>query len=265
MTGRTTPGRVPGTARRGPAGPVGPTGSTGSTGPTGSTGSTGSTSLECFHEAFGDWTPKAVVFDCDGLLLDTEVVWQRAQDAVVAAHGARLREEDDAGLHGSTIESAAEIIATRSDSTAVQILSDLHTAFDRELSGGIRLMPGALEVIELTAARVPLGCASNSWLASLEDKLTAGGLRQHLAVLEASDTVERPKPAPDMYAAAARALGHDAADTLAFEDSGTGARAAREAGLALIAVPTPGAPVPAAELVLDSLLDPGLAAWIATW
>src|SRR5699024_8820343 len=153
------------------------------------------------------------------------------------------------------IESAAEIIATRSDSTAVQILSDLHTAFDRELSGGIRLMPGALEVIELTAARVPLGCASNSWLASLEDKLTAGGLRQHLAVLEASDTVERPKPAPDMYAAAARALGHDAADT----------RAAREAGLALTAVPTPGAPVPAAELVLDSLLDPGLAAWIATW
>src|SRR5690625_6941209 len=63
-----------------------------------------------------------------------------------------------------------------------------------------------------------------------------------------------------MYAAAARALGHDAADTLAFEDSGTGARAAREAGLALIAVPTPGAPVPAAELVLDSLLAPGLAA-----
>src|SRR5690625_7285138 len=68
-----------------------------------------------------------------------------------------------------------------------------------------------------------------------------------------------------MYAAAARARGHDAADTHAFEDSGTGARAAREAGLALIAVPTPGAPVPAAELVLDSLLDPGLAAWIATW
>ena len=86
MTGRTTPGRVPGTARRGPAGPVGPTGST---------GSTGSTSLECFHEAFGDWTPKAVVFDCDGLLLDTEVVWQRAQDAVVAAHGARLRRSEE--------------------------------------------------------------------------------------------------------------------------------------------------------------------------
>lgn len=248
MTADAAPGEALGatlgTASRGPADPVG---------------------LERFHAAFGDWTPKAVVFDCDGLLLDTEVVWQRAQDAIVAAHGARLREEDDAVLHGSTIEDAAEIIATRSDSTTAQLLSDLHTAFDREMSGGIRRMPGALEIIELTAARVPLGCASNSWLASLEDKLAVGGLREHLEVLEASDTVERPKPAPDMYTAAARALGHDAADTLAFEDSGTGARAAREAGLPLIAVPTPGAPVPAAELVLDSLQDPGLAAWIATW
>src|SRR5699024_4154187 len=126
-------------------------------------------------------------------------------------------------------------------------------------------MPGALEVIKLTAARVPLGCASNSWLASLEDKLTAGGLRQLLAAPEATDTGERHKPAPDTYADSAPAPGQDAADTLAFEDPGTGARAGREAGLALIAVPTPGAPVPAAELVLDSLLDPGLAAWIATW
>src|SRR5699024_12334190 len=107
-----------------------------------------------------DGIREAVVFGWDGLLLDTEVVWQSAQDAVVAAHGARLREEDDAGLHGSTSESAAEIIATRSDSTAVQILSDLHTAFDRELSGGIGLGAGAVEVGELTAARVSQGCRS---------------------------------------------------------------------------------------------------------
>jgi len=266
MTGRTSPGTAPGTT---PATASGATPGTASGAarrdPAGPTGTPCPTGLERFHAAFGDWTPKAVVFDCDGLLLDTEVVWQRAQDAVVTAHGARLREEDDAVLHGSTIESAAEIIAARSGSATALILSDLHTAFDRELSGGIRRMPGALEIVELAALRVPLGCASNSWLASLEDKLAAGGLREHLAVLEASDTVERPKPAPDMYAAAARALGHDAADTLAFEDSDTGARAARQAGLPLIAVPTPGAPVPAAELVLDSLLDPGLAAWIATW
>lgn len=221
--------------------------------------------LEPFHDAFGDWVPKAVVFDCDGLLLDTEVVWQRAQDAVVRAHGAVLRGEDDAALHGSTIEDAAVILSERSGSPVPQLLADLHSAFDRELGDGIRLMPGAREIVELTGARVPLGCASNSWLAALEHKLTVSGLRAHLPVLEASDTVARPKPAPDMYAAAARALGTDPAETLAFEDSGTGARAARDAGLALIAIPTPGAPVPAADLVIDSLLEPGLAAWIATW
>src|SRR5699024_8693488 len=59
---------------------------------------------------------------------------------------------------------------------------------------GIRTLPGAAEILQLTGAKVPLGCASNSWLDSLEDKLRLGGLREHFTVLEASDTVERPKP-----------------------------------------------------------------------
>ena len=96
-------------------------------------------------------------------------------------------------------------------------------------------------------------------------KLVAGGLREHFTVLEASDTVENPKPAPDMYAAAARALGQRPEDCLALEDSGTGARAARDAGLRLIAIPAPGHLVPPADLALTSLTDPELAAWIATW
>jgi HAD superfamily hydrolase (TIGR01509 family) len=218
-----------------------------------------------FTEAFGDWTPRAVVFDCDGLLLDTESVWQRAQDRVVAAHGAVLEPEDDAVLHGSTIEIAAELIARRAGHDEQEVLADLHREFDRELDGGVRTLPGAAEVLRAAAARVSLGCASNSWLESLDHKLTVGGLREHFTVLEASDTVERPKPAPDMYAQAARALGQRPEDCLALEDSGTGARAARDAGLRLIAVPAPGHPVPAADLALTSLTDPDLAAWIATW
>lgn len=162
------------------------------------------TAPESVRAAFGDWTPQAVVFDCDGLLLDTERVWMRAQDAVVARIGAVLTPEDDELLHGSTIEAAAEVLA-------------------------------------------------------------AGGLLEHFTVLEASDTVDRPKPAPDMYAAAARALGVAPEDTLALEDSGTGAQAARDAGLRLIAVPTHLGSVPEADLVLGSLEDPALAAWIATW
>ena len=218
-----------------------------------------------FAEAFGDWTPSAVVFDCDGLLMHTESVWQRAEDSVVAEHGAVLQEGDQHVLHGSTIEVAAELIARRSGHSEAEVLASLHREFDSELATGIRTMPGAAEILQLAGAKVPLGCASNSWLESLDSKLSLGGMREHFTVLEASDTVERPKPAPDMYAQAAIALGERPEDCLALEDSGTGARAARDAGLRLIAVPAPGHPVPAADLALTSLTDPDLAAWIATW
>ena len=70
-----------------------------------------STAPDRFARAFGDWTPRAVVFDCDGLLLDTESSWYRAQDAVVAELDALLTAKDDENLHGSTIETAARIIA----------------------------------------------------------------------------------------------------------------------------------------------------------
>lgn len=218
-----------------------------------------------FAEAFGGWTPRAIVFDCDGLLLDTESVWQRTEDRVVADHGAQLREGDADVLHGATIEVAAELIARRSGHSEQEILDDLHRVFADELGTGMRTMPGAPEILALAGERVPLGCASNSWLASLEDKLVRGGLREHFTVLEASDTVARPKPAPDMYAAAARALGAEPSEVLAFEDSGTGAQSARDAGLRLIAVPTPGFSAPPADLALSSLTDPELAQWIRTW
>lgn len=223
------------------------------------------TGIHRFREAFGDWTPQAVVFDCDGMLLDTESIWNRAQAAVVETVGARLRAEDHEHLHGSTIEVAAEIIAERADAPEPEVLAQLHEAFDRELAVGIRAMPGATAAVEAAAARVPLGCASNSWLEALEGKLAAGGLREHFTVLEASDTVASPKPAPDMYAAAARALGTEPQDALAFEDSGTGARAARDAGLRLIVVPAPGTRAPSADLALTTLDDPALLEWIATW
>lgn len=218
-----------------------------------------------FAAAFGDWTPQAVVFDCDGLLLDTETVWQSAEDSVVAAHGAVLRASDAEVLHGSTLEVAAELIALRSGHEEPAVRADLVREFERGLAAGIRTLPGAAEVVRAAGAKVPLGCASNSWLESLEDKLRLGGLREHFTVLEASDTVERPKPAPDMYAAAARALGVDPARVLTLEDSGTGAQAARDAGMRLIVVPTDGREAPPADLALTTLTDPDLLAWIETW
>lgn len=216
------------------------------------------------REAFGAWTPRAVVFDCDGLLLDTESVWQATQDTVITSHRAPITDADRTVLHGSTIEQAADLIAARSGDEREAVVHELYETFDELLSAGITLMPGARAVVEAAAARVPIACASNSWLEALERKLTSGGIREHFTNLQASDTVAAAKPAPDMYAAAAHALGVAPEEALGVEDSGTGAQAARAAGLRLIAVPTPG-PTPQADLLLPTLEDPALLEWIATW
>ncbi len=217
--------------------------------------------------AFGSWTPQAVVFDCDGLLLDTESIWQATQAEVIQERGAAdaLTAEDRERLHGSTIEDAATLIATRAAAPDSEVLAQLHEVFDRRLASGIAPMPGAVAVVEAAAAAVPIGCASNAWLEALRGKLSAAGILQHFATLQASDTVAQPKPAPDMYAAAVRALGFEPSEALAFEDSTTGARAARAAGLRLIAVPSSLGPAPEADLVLRTLEDPVLLEWITRW
>src|SRR5699024_4801959 len=147
---------------------------------------------------------------------------------------------------------AAELIALRSGHDEQVVRADLHREFDRELAGGIRTLPGAAEILQLTGAKVPLGCDSNSWLASMEDKLRLCEHRDHFTAL-------------DTYAPSSRALGAEPSQALSFEDSGTGARAARDAGLRLIAVPAGGHPAPPADLALTDLTDPDLRAWIASW
>ncbi|MFC0673980.1 HAD family hydrolase [Brachybacterium hainanense] len=218
-----------------------------------------------FEAAFDGWTPQAVVFDCDGLLLDTESIWEHTQAAMLERYGVALEDTDLEALVGSTLEEAAAAIARASGREEQLVLEETREQFVRDLGAEIQLMPGARAVLEAAASRVPIGCASNSWLAALEDKLERTGLRDLFGVLEAADTVASPKPAPDMYVAAARALGADPARTLAFEDSPTGARAALEGGLRLIAVPAPGARIDGAALVLEDLEDPELLAWIRSW
>lgn len=226
-----------------------------------------SDSATAIRTAFGAWIPRAVVFDCDGLLLDTESVWEQTQQTVIARRRADITRAAREELHGSTLERAAEIIAARSPGAPADaaVRADLHDVFDENLALGIRPMPGAAAVVAAAASKVPIACASNAWLAALEHKLTTAGLRAHFTLLEASDTVAHPKPAPDMYAQAARRLGVDPAVALAFEDSGTGAKAALSAGLRLIAVPDPSAQIPSADLTLTTLDDPALLEWIATW
>lgn len=217
------------------------------------------------QEVFGDWRPRAVVFDCDGLLLDTECVWERTQSAVLDRHGATLPPEAQEAMVGSTLEVAAEHIARAAGAGVEEMTAEVREHFTAALETDLQVMPGARAVVEAAAARVPIAVASNSWHEMLERKLVRTGLLDLFTAVESADTVEHGKPAPDMYQQAAAALGARPIEALAFEDSTTGARAALAAGLRLITVPPPGTRIPTGDLRLDSLDDPELLTWIETW
>ena len=111
----------------------------------------------------------------------------------------------------------------------------------------------------------PVAVASNSPRDLLDVKLVGLGIADVVDASIAIEDVDAPKPAPDMYLAAARALGAEPSECLGFEDSETGAEAALAAGLQLIAVPSIPGQDPRAPRRLDSLADPVLATWIAGW
>lgn len=211
------------------------------------------------------WSPAAVVFDCDGLLVDTEGQWVQVQDAYLARHGTALDPTLRRALTGRAAEVVVLTIAEAVGRAPEEVVRDLLAEHRRHLEDELTPLPGALETVRAAADRVPVAIASNSPREMLDRKLAGLGLSDLVDASIAIEDVAAPKPAPDMYLAAARALGADPADCLGLEDSETGAQAAVAAGLQLIAVPSIPGQEPLAPRRLDSLADPALAAWISTW
>ncbi|MGY5765615.1 HAD family hydrolase [Brachybacterium sp. DNPG3] len=211
------------------------------------------------------WTPSAVVFDCDGLLVDTEARWVELQDAYLERHGARLDEATRRSITGRAAEVVVEVIGEAVGKHPLTVRDDLLAAFREGYEEDPVPMPGAVETLRAIAAKRPVAVASNSPREMLDEKLATLGVADLVDATIAVEDVLAPKPAPDMYLAGARALGADPADCLGFEDSETGAQAALGAGLQLIVVPSVPGQSPRAPRVLASLEDPQLAAWIAGW
>ena len=122
------------------------------------------------------------------------------------------------------------------------------------------LIDGAPEAVERLGARWPLGLASSSNRPIIDLFLQSSGLASHFAVTLSSEEVARGKPAPDVYLAAAEALGAEPGKVAAIEDSDNGIRAGRAAGMRVIAIPNPDYPpdpdaLAAADLLLDSLVE----------
>lgn len=210
--------------------------------------------------------PAGVVFDCDGLLMDTERCWTTAETAVFATRGLPYGPAEKGRFIGKSVPASAlmmaEVFGEPGNEAAIEaeVLDRVEDVLLREAEP----MPGALQLVDLLRLRVPIAVASNSPRAVLDVTLTRAGLTDTFGAVVAADEVPVPKPGPDLYLAACELLGVPASQCLAFEDSTTGVSAARAAGMAVIAVPSPEHPALGADLVLDSLAHPALVAWAAS-
>ena len=209
-------------------------------------------------------TPKAVLFDNDGLLLDTEVVWTRAEVVLFQRHGTTFTLEHKREMIGTSVTESTAIIERQLDAPGrgPELMDELHELVMEEALRGVEPMPGALELLD--ALTIPFGVASNSPRPFVERVLEVSGLRDRFACVLSADDVARPKPAPDLYVELARALGADAGACVALEDSPTGVAAARAAGAFVIGVPSlEGVVLDEADLVAESLADPRVLARLA--
>ena len=204
--------------------------------------------------------PAAAIFDNDGLTLDTEPAWTRAETALYARHGMPFTIDHKRDLLGT---SRAAGIAKLERHLGLPgrgeaLARELHELVMDELVAGAPPMPGAEALLRaLRAAGVPVGLASNSSRAFVARALAASGLDGAFDAVVTADDVPRAKPAPDVYLAAAAALGAQPADCAALEDSQTGVAAARAAGMFVIGVPSlPGVRLDEADVVAASLEDP---------
>jgi beta-phosphoglucomutase-like phosphatase (HAD superfamily) len=187
--------------------------------------------------------PGAVVFDCDGVLVDSEPHSVAAWMAVLGAIGHPASETDVAACTGLGFEATYAAIAAiaplpRADDLWTRLLAALGRSFERGLtvfSDAVAVVGGAVE------AGIPVAVASASPRSRLDLTLDAAGLRAAFPVSVAGDEVAHGKPAPDVYLAAARLLGVDPGRCVAVEDSPAGVRAAVDAGMRTIAVVRTGA------------------------
>jgi len=183
----------------------------------------------------------AIIFDLDGVLLDSEQRWNEAKEALVREAGGTWREEAPRVMMGM---SSPEWSAYLRDDLGVQrdldaINDDVVRRMHESYEDGLPLLPGALDAVRALAARRPLGLASSSNREIIDVFLERSGVGRLFGATVSSEEVPRGKPAPDVYLETARRLGVDPLGCVAVEDSANGLRAAHAAGMPVIAVPNP--------------------------
>lgn len=204
--------------------------------------------------------PVAVVFDNDGLLLDTESVWTRAEQQLYERRGREFTLEQKQELVGTSAQIAGGILARRLEEPGrdTEIIEELNGLVMAELENGVDPMVGARELIAaLDEAGTPLGLVSNSPRLFIERALAIADLEGCFAAVVSGHEVGAPKPAPDPYLEACRLLAVEPGpEVVALEDSPTGVAAAVAAGLRVVGIPSlPGIDLSDAHLQAGSLED----------
>jgi HAD superfamily hydrolase (TIGR01509 family) len=204
---------------------------------------------------------QAVIFDLDGVLIDSEPVWEQVRRQVVAQHGGHWADDAQQRLMGMSTGEWARYLAEDlgvslpPDQVAALVIGQMADRYRQHLP----LLPGAVDAVRALAARWPLGLASSAPAALIETVLDQSGLAASFAAAMSTEQVPRGKPAPDIYLAVSGALGIDPRRGAAIEDSANGLRSAAAAGLAVVAVPHPRYPPGPDALALAAVVLPGLA------
>jgi HAD superfamily hydrolase (TIGR01509 family) len=203
----------------------------------------------------------AVVFDMDGVLIDSEQAWADAREELAREHGGVWPAGTQERMMGM---SSSEWSRFMRDELGVQMepqeISDaVVVRLERRFRKSLPLLPHARETVERLAAKVPLAVASSANRPVIDFVLELAGLADAFSATVSSEEVPRGKPSPDVYFEAARRLGADAARCAAVEDSTNGIRAAHAAGMRVIAVPRPDYPPSADALALSAVVLDSLA------
>jgi HAD superfamily hydrolase (TIGR01509 family) len=185
--------------------------------------------------------PQAVIFDMDGVLLDSEQLWNQSKQEVVRECGGHWREDAPTAMLGM---SSPEWSTYMRDTLGVPMSTDeINRAVVDRMEQNYRehlpLLPGAVEVVRTLHRRWPLALASSANRELIDFALDAAGLAGEFDATVSSEEVQRGKPAPDVYLEAARRLDVEPGRCVAVEDSSNGMRSAAAAGMAVIAYPNP--------------------------
>jgi HAD superfamily hydrolase (TIGR01509 family) len=200
------------------------------------------------------------VFDCDGLLLETESCWTLAEAELFARYGMDFGDSAKRALIGTSLHDGSRVLERllEQPGRAEPLGRELLELVERRLLEEATAFPGAEElVLELKARGTPVAVASNTPGRLVRGALACAGMAGTFEVVVTGDQVSEPKPSPDVYLRACELRGADPPRSVGLEDSPTGLAAVRAAGMYAIGIPSfPGVTLDGADLVGESLLDP---------